>query len=98
MEGRTESDGQKRHSTKKGPRKQLWGNDVQPIRQRSEGKSDGGGEELPDLSAPVVSVKMLIDLMLLSTLSIKKMEQFQKDSYSHEVHHFHEVAVTFDLH
>lgn len=37
--------------------KQLWGNDIQSIRQRAEEKATSEAAEPPDHSTPVVSVK-----------------------------------------
>lgn len=74
MDRRTESHGQQTHVRSKGQsQKQLWGNDVQSSRQRSEEKSDGEVEEPLDQSTlpPVVGVKTLMSLMLSLILSIK---------------------------
>lgn len=85
LERRTESDGQKIHMRKKGQsQKQLWGNDVQSIRQRSEKEGSSEAAEPPDQSTPVVSVKTLISLMLPLILSTEEIvlvsEHSQKES------------------
>lgn len=73
LQRREESDGWKIHTRKKGqPEEQLWGNEVQSIRQRSEEKDTGKAAEPPDRSAPLVRLRTPLTLMLSVTLCIEE--------------------------